>query len=115
MIDLGSAPLEDDKFRAAVFEQMGEGRLEVAVSTDIAGKQESHAIRIDEEATENIKKKSLHKRTATIIFFESNGGQVSGKTATIPEIKLAIGEPDLDIYFIDSTTVFIGQLLLSNI
>jgi hypothetical protein len=110
LIDLGSAPLEDDRFRAAVFEQMGEGRLEVAVSTDIAGKQESHAIRMDEEATENIKKKSLHKRTATIIFFESNGGQVSGKMATIPEIKLAIGEPDLDIGLIDSVL----QSLLDN-
>ncbi|HNG99037.1 MAG TPA: DUF499 domain-containing protein [Leptospiraceae bacterium] len=102
LIDLGNAPLEDDKFRAAVFEQLGEAKLEAAVTTDIAGKKESHSIRLDEEATENISKKTLHRRTAGIIFFESNGGQVTDKLATVPEIKLAIGEPDLDIGLLDS-------------
>ncbi|HMM36558.1 MAG TPA: hypothetical protein PKA62_17765, partial [Thermoanaerobaculia bacterium] len=37
LITLGTAPLEDALFRAAVFEQLGEARLEGAVTTDIVG------------------------------------------------------------------------------
>ena len=58
----------------------------------------------------NIKKMNLHRRCANIIFFESNGGQVSDKSATVPEIKLAIGDPSLDIGLIDS----ILQSLIDN-
>ena len=38
LIGLGTAPLDDPMFRAALFEQLGEGRLEGAVTTDICGK-----------------------------------------------------------------------------
>ena len=38
----------------------------------------------------------LHRKVATTIFFESNGG-TSKNDATIPEIRLAVGEPGLDI------------------
>lgn len=102
LITLGTAPLEDQNFRAAVFEQMGENRLEAAVTTDIAGSENAHSIRLDNEAIDAIKKARLHRKTATIIFFESNGGQSSDKLATIPEVKLSIGEPDLDIGLLDS-------------
>jgi hypothetical protein len=102
LITLGSAPLEDQNFRAAVFEQLGENRLEVAITTDITGKSDSHALRLDEEATETIKKTKLNKKSATIIFFESNGGQSKEGLATVPEIKFSIGEPDLDIGLLDS-------------
>lgn len=96
IIGLGSAPLEDPTFRAAVFEQLGEARLEGALTTDICGKKESHAIRLDAEAVDTIKKARLHKKVATVIFFESNGGQTKNE-ATVPEIRLAVAEPELDI------------------
>ena len=39
LIGLGTAPLDDSQFRAAMFEQLGEHRLEAAVTTDICGKK----------------------------------------------------------------------------
>lgn len=96
LITLGSAPLEDPQFRTAVFEQIGESRLEGAVTTDIAGKSESHAGRLDKEAVETIKKSQLHQRVAKSIFFESNGGQIKAE-ATLPEIRLAVSDPNIDI------------------
>ena len=99
LITLGTAPLEDAMFRAAVFEQLGETRLEAAVTTDIAGKKDSHALQLDNEATDAIKKSRLHRKVAGTIFFESNGGQVGAeaKEASLPEIRLAVGDPDSDI------------------
>lgn len=97
LIGLGSAPLEDSMFRAAVFEQLGESRLEAAVTTDIAGKSDSHAVRLDAESAESIRKARLHRKVATTIFFESNGGQARAAEAMLSEIRLAVGEPDLDI------------------
>lgn len=99
LITLGTAPLDDPIFRAAVFEQLGEMRLEAAVTTDIAGKKDAHAVRLDSEATDAIKKSRLHRKVATTIFFESNGGQVGAEAmeASVPEIRLAVGEPESDI------------------
>ena len=96
LIALGTAPFEDQDFRSAAFEQMGDDRLLGAVTTDIAGKTDSHALRLDQEATEAIKQSRLHRKVATTIFFESNGGCVRAE-ATLPEIRLSVGEPDLDI------------------
>ncbi len=96
LISLGSAPLEDPLFRAALFEQLGEARLEPAVTTDIAGRNHAHALRLDAEATPEIKKARLHRKVATTILFESNGGQQRGE-ATLPEVRLAVAEPGLDI------------------
>jgi len=96
LIGLGTAPLDDPLFRAAAFEQLGETRLEGAVTTDICGKKDSNAVRLDKEAIDSIKKSRLHRKVATTIFFESNGGQSQGYT-TLPEIRLAVSEPDLDI------------------
>ena len=96
VITLGTAPLDDSTFRAAVFEQLGESRLDGAVTTDIAGKEYAHALRLDKEATPELKKARLHRKVATTIFFESNGGQQRGE-ATLPEVRLAVAEPDLDI------------------
>ena len=96
LISLGTAPLEDPLFRAAMFDQLGESRLEPAVTTDIAGKDYSHAIRLDAEATAEVKKGRLHCKVATAVLFESNGGQQRGE-ATLPEVRLAVAEPGLDI------------------
>jgi hypothetical protein len=51
---------------------------------------------LDKEAVETIKKARLHQKVATTIFFESNGGQ-SKTEATLPEVRLAVAEPDTDI------------------
>lgn len=96
LISLGTAPLDEPLFRAAVFEQLGNSRMESVVTTDICGKPDSHAIRLDDSAVDTIKQSSLHKKIATCIFFESNGGQVRPE-ATLSEIRLALSEPDLDI------------------
>ena len=96
LMGIGTAPLDDPMFRSAVFEQLGEGRLEGAVTTDICGRRESHATRLDDEAVETIRRGRLHRQAATAVFFESNGGQQRG-TATAPEIRLAVAAPDLDI------------------
>lgn len=99
LISLGSAPLDDAMFRAAVFEQLGETKLEAAVTTDIAGKKDAHSVRLDAEADEHIKGARLHRKAATTIFFESNGGQVGAeaKEASVAEVRLAVGEPMTEI------------------
>ncbi|MFM6038753.1 MAG: ATP-binding protein [Sphaerospermopsis kisseleviana] len=96
LITLGTAPLDNPQFRAAVFGQLGEDRLEGAVTTDICGKKDSHAIRLDMAADDQIKKARLHRKVTTTIFFESNGGILRAES-TIPEIRLAVAEPSLDI------------------
>lgn len=96
LITLGTAPLEDPMFRAAMFEQLGENRLEGALTTDITGKKDAHAVRLDKEAVETIKKARLHQKVAATIFFESNGGQAKTE-ATLPEVRLAVADPGLDI------------------
>ena len=96
LIGLGTAPLDDPTFRAAMFEQLGNDKLETAITTDICGKSDSFASRLDDEAVDSIKKTRLHRKIATTIFFESNGGVVKGE-ATIPEIRLAVAEPGLEI------------------
>ena len=108
LIGLGTAPLDDSIFRTAVFEQIGESKLEGAVTTDICGKKESHATRLDQEALPDIRKARLHRKAMTAIFFESNGGQ-SKLEATEPEIRLAIGEPEWDIGHIDTVLETLNQ------
>jgi hypothetical protein len=94
VIGLGTAPLADTYFRAEVFEQLGE-RLEEAALADIAG-EEAWAVRLDSGAPDTIRLARLHQKVATAIFFESSGGQLR-KEATLPEVRLAVGEPGLDI------------------
>jgi predicted AAA+ superfamily ATPase len=86
LISLGTAPLDEPFFRAAVFEQLGADRLEAAVTTDICGKKDSHTVQLDEGAVDTIRKTRLHRKVATDIFFESNGGQTRD-AATVPEIR----------------------------
>ncbi|MDR2346497.1 MAG: DUF499 domain-containing protein [Planctomycetaceae bacterium] len=102
LISLGSAPLENSNFRTALFEQLGATNLEVAVTTDIVGKDDSHSIRLDKDANDNIRKMRLHQKIATSIFFESNGGQTHD-VATEPEIRLDVADPDLDIGNIETS------------
>lgn len=102
LIGLGTAPLEDALFRTAVFEQLGEQKLEAAVTTDICGKKDSHATRLDAEAMDTIKKARLHRKVATVVFFESNGGIAKEGEATEPELRLAVAAPELDLVNIET-------------
>jgi len=103
LITLGSAPLEDPMFRAAMFEQLGSSELEIPVTTDIAGKKDAHAVRLDKEAPEAVRKARLHRKVASTIFFESNGGMSRSKAeATLPEIKTGVADPELNLVDVDN-------------
>jgi hypothetical protein len=40
----------------------------------------------------------VHQKTATVVFFESNGGQGKARqVATVPEVRMAVAGPELDI------------------
>lgn len=101
LIGLGTAPLDDPAFRQVIIEQIDEDRLEAAITTDITGRQDSLAVRLDHDAVDAIKKSRLHRKVATIILFESNGGTTK-EDATVPEIRLALAEPNLDIGNVDT-------------
>src|SRR6266566_6201098 len=98
LITLGSAPLESPSFRAAVLGQLGENRLQHAIDADIAG-QHSHARALDADTSGVLK--DIHRRVATTILFESSGGQTD-KSAHLPELRFALGEPGLETTSIDS-------------
>jgi hypothetical protein len=104
LITLGLAPLDNPLFRAAVFEQLGSSELEIPVTADITGKtSESHSLRLDKEATDAIKKAQLHRKVATTIFFESNGGQSQARAeASLPEIKTNVCGPDVNTADVDT-------------
>jgi len=98
LISLGGAPLEYQTFRDAAFEQLGSTGLQVPVLADISGKSDSHAVRLDKEANEQIRKSRLHQKVATVIFMESNGGQSQSKAeASLPEIRSAVGAPGVNL------------------
>ncbi|HLG63849.1 MAG TPA: DUF499 domain-containing protein [Ktedonosporobacter sp.] len=97
LIGLGTAPVDNVSFRRTVVdEQLDEKRLDAVITTDIGGRPDSHADYLDRQAEGEVKKRRLHRKIATAIFFESNGGQMDG-SATLPEIRLAVGEPGIDL------------------
>jgi hypothetical protein len=97
LISLGTAPLEELSFRdAVVSQQLNEDRLKAVITTDISGREDAHALSLDRHASEEIARRRLHRKIATTLLFESNGGQTDAR-ASLPEIRLAVGEPDLDI------------------
>ena len=98
LITLGSAPLHDPAFRAVVLTQLGETRLDAAVEADLAGPT-AHARALDMDAKGPLR--DLHRRVGTAVLFESSGGQVD-KVAHIPELRFALGEPDVDTTTIDN-------------
>jgi hypothetical protein len=69
----------------------------------IVGKSDAHAVRLDKEATDAIRQGQLHRKVATSIFFESNGGMSQAKAdATVPEIKTAVCSPDVNAVDVDN-------------
>jgi hypothetical protein len=98
LITLGSAPLDEPGFRSVVLGQLGESRLVAAIDADVSGHQ-SHARALDADTKGALK--DIHRRVATAILFESSGGQVD-KMAHLPELRFALGEPDVDTTSVDN-------------
>ena len=98
LITLGSAPLDAPEFRAVVLGQLGEQRLDVAIDADLAGPM-AHAAALDADARGPLR--DIHRRVGATVFFESSGGQVD-KIAHLPELRFALGEPDVDTTTIDT-------------
>ena len=101
LITLGSAPLDVPEFRASVLGQLGESRLDVAIAADVAG-ETAHSRALDVDAKGALR--HIHRRVATTILFESSGGQVD-KVAHLPELRFALGEPDVDTTSIDNAAL----------
>ena len=99
LITLGSAPLDAAEFRAVVLGQLGETRLDVAIEADLAGPM-AHAQSLDVDAEGALSK--IHRRVGTTILFESSGGQVD-KVAHLPELRFALGEPEVETTTIDNS------------
>lgn len=98
LITLGSAPLGEPGFRSVVLGQLGEARLVAAIDADIAG-QQAHAKALDADTKGPLR--DIHCRVGTAILFESSGGQTD-KVAHLPELRFALGEPEIDTTSIDT-------------
>ena len=101
LITLGSAPLAEPGFRSVVLGQLGESRLVAAIDTDIAGEQ-AHARTLDADTKGPLR--DIHRRVGTAILFESSGGQTE-KVAHLPELRCALGEPQMDTTSIDNAAL----------
>jgi hypothetical protein len=89
------------EFRSVVLGQLGESRLLAAIETDIAGER-SHARTLDADTKGVLR--DIHRRVGTAILFESSGGPVD-KVAHLPELRFALGEPEIDTTSIDNAAV----------
>jgi hypothetical protein len=98
LITLGSAPLQDMGFRSTILGQLGESRLVAAIEADIAGEQ-AHAKALDADTKGPLR--DIHRRVGTAILFESSGGQTD-KVAHLPELRFALGEPEVDTTSVDN-------------
>lgn len=101
LITLGSAPLETPEFRSVVLGQLGESRLVAAIEADIAGEQ-AHARILDTDTRGALR--NIHRRVGTTILFESSGGQTE-KVAHLPELRFALGEPEIDTTSVDTAAL----------
>ena len=98
LITLGSAPLHVPEFRAVVLGQLGEQRLDAAIDADLSG-EAAHARALDADTKGALR--DIHRRVGTAILFESSGGQVD-KVAHLPDLRFALGEPDVETTTIDN-------------
>ncbi len=101
LLTLGSAPLDAQGFRGVVLGQLGESRLLAAIDADIAGEQ-AHTRALDADTKGQLR--DIHRRVATVILFESSGGQAE-KVAHLPELRFALGEPGVDTTSIDNAAI----------
>lgn len=103
LITLGSAPLGAPEFRGVVLGQLGENQLEAAIDTDIAGER-AHARALDADSKGRLR--DIHLRVGTTILFESSGGQAE-KVAHLPELRFALGEPEVDTTSVDNAALLL--------
>lgn len=101
VITLGSAPLDVAEFRSVVLGQLGESRLGSAIDSDISGAQ-AHSRVLDADTKGALK--CIHRRVGTSMLFESSGGQID-KVAHLPELRFALGEPDVDTTSVDNAAL----------
>ncbi len=81
-----------------VLSQLGEQLLNVAIDTDLAG-ETARAKPLDADAKGALR--DIHKRVGTAMLFESSGGQLD-RVAHLPELRFALGEPDVETTTIDN-------------
>ena len=105
LITLGSAPLHVPSFRGTVLSQLGESRLSVAIDVDLAG-ETARAKPLDVDAKGALR--DIHKRVGTAMLFESSGGMVD-RVAHLPELRFALGEPEVETTTIDNAAVALEQ------
>lgn len=105
LITLGSAPLDEPQFLSVVLTQLGEPNLMTAINTDVAGEQ-SHARALDADAKGELM--DVHRRVGTAILFESSGGQTD-RMAHLPELRFALGSPEVDTATIDNGAVALAR------
>jgi len=106
--------LDDVEFCRTVFGQLDVNGLDVAVEADIVRRAHTstsaaipaHAETLDVDTEGPLK--SIHRRVATAICFESAGGMDS-QVARLPELRLAVGEPDLPTTSIDSAAFLVER------
>ncbi len=102
LITLGSAPLHVSAFRSVVLGQLTAGNvgteIGTAIDTDVSGPN-AHARALDMSTSGVLQ--DIHRRVGAAVFFESSGGQVD-KVAHLPELRFAIGEPDVDTTSVDT-------------
>ena len=101
LITLGSAPLDVPEFCSVVLGQLGESRLVAAIDADVSGAQ-AHARALDADTKGALR--DVHRRVGTTILFESSGGQID-KVAHLPELRFALGEPEVDTTSVDNAAL----------
>src|SRR3989441_8620471 len=105
LITLGSAPLAEPGFRSLVLGQLGESRLVAAIDTDIVGEQ-AHTKALDADTKGPLR--DIHRRGGSAILFESSGGQTD-KVAHLPELRFALGEPEVDTTSVDNAALALEE------
>ena len=105
LITLGSAPFHVPSFRDTVLSQLGEKGLAVAIDVDLAG-ETARAKPLDLDTKGALR--DIHKRVGTAMLFESSGGMVD-RVAHLPELRFALGEPDVETTTIDNAAAALEQ------
>ena len=105
LITLGSAPLHVPRFRDTVLSQLGESRLSVAIDADLAG-ETARARPLDADTKGALR--DIHKRVGAAMLFESSGGMID-RVAHLPELRFALGEPEVETTTIDNAAAALEQ------
>ena len=101
LITLGSAPLE---VPGVPQPRVGTARRVASGGRPRCGHAgaQAHARVLDVDTRGALR--DIHRRVGTAILFESSGGQVD-KVAHLPELRFALGEPDVDTTLVDTAAL----------